>query len=609
MSSNLLTYYERELVFIRQMAADFAQRYPDRAGALKLSSTGSEDPHIERLIEAFALIAGRVHRKIDDEFPEVTEAILDILYPHYLRPVPSMSIAQFELEPEQSKVARGYQVPKDSKLYSRPVSGAVCHFKTCYPVRLWPLEVTSAAFLRTSNIRGGLAGVDSPFVIRIELRLLGGLKFSQLGISELRFFLGGDTQTAFTLYELLFNSAAGVVLRTTGQRNPVPGSNNIRIRPVGFDRSEGMFPYSDRSFLGYRLLQEYFSFPRKFLFFDLCGLQQVPPEGIGDSFEVLILLDEFERVERAAMLEQAVAAESFQLGCTPIVNLFERTAEPIRISHAQTEYRVVPDIRYPLSTEVYSVDRVTSVAPYAQQPQEYRPFYSFRHADADSSERVFWLATRRESGNGDNGADVYISLVNSRFEPNLPPAESLTAHVTCTNRDLAGKLAITGKFGELEMESGAILRIRFAQSPTATVRSPFRRGLQWRLISHLGLNYLSIADQGAEALRELLKLYDFTGGSAAVHQINGITKISSSSKIARLTSNHGLTFASGVHLETEFDEDQFVGGGVFLFASVLERFFGLYSAINSFTQFRATTLQRKGALAEWPPRAGEQILL
>jgi type VI secretion system protein ImpG len=199
--------------------------------------------------------------------------------------------------------------------------------------------------------------------------------------------------------------------------------------------------------------------------------------------------------------------------------------------------------------------------------------------------------------------------VNSRFESNLPPAESLTAHVTCTNRDLAGKLAITGKFGELEMESGAILRIRFAQSPTATVRSPFRRGLQWRLISHLGLNYLSIADQGAEALRELLKLYDFTGGSAAVHQINGITKISSSSKIARLTSNHGLTFASGVHLETEFDEDQFVGGGVFLFASVLERFFGLYSAINSFTQFRATTLQRKGALAEWPPRAGEQILL
>ncbi|HLG98918.1 MAG TPA: type VI secretion system baseplate subunit TssF [Bryobacteraceae bacterium] len=609
MSNELLTYYERELVFIRQMAAEFAQKYPDRAGALKLSNSGSEDPHVERLMEAFALIAGRIHRKIDDEFPEITQAVLDILYPHYLRPIPSMSVAQFELEPEQSKVATGYLVPKDSKLYSRPVNGAICHFKTCYPVQLWPIEVVSAAFLRSSSIRGGLAGSDVPFAVQIELRMLGGLKLSQLPLSDLRFFLGGDQQTAFTLYELLFNNFAGITVRAIGQRNAAAVLNLLRIREVGFNRDEGMVPYSDRSFLGYRLLQEYFSFPQKFLFFDLAGLEQLPKDSLGDRFEVLILLTDFERDDRAALLEQAVTAESFRLGCTPIVNLFERTAEPIRVSHSQTEYRVVPDIRYPLSTEVYSVERVTSVAPYAQEPEEYRPFYSFRHADGADPQQVFWLATRRRSGIEDEGTDVYLSLVNSKFEPSLPPVESLTVHVTCTNRSLAGKLPVKGQFGELEMESGALLRIRLAQSLTPTAYPPLRRGLQWRLISHLGLNYLSIVDGGVEALRELLKLYDSSGAPSAVHQINGITKIKSRAKVARMTSEHGLTFATGVHVEAEFDEDEFVGTSVFLLATVLERFFGLYSALNSFTQFRATTLQRKGVLKEWPPRAGEQILL
>jgi type VI secretion system protein ImpG len=609
MSNDLLMYYERELVFMRQMAAEFAQRYPDRAGALKLSGTGSEDPHVERLIEAFALIAGRIHHKIDDEFPEITEAVLDILYPHYLRPIPSMSIAQFELEPEQSKVAAGHLVLKDTKLYSRPVNGAVCHFKTCYPVRLWPLEVVNAAFLRTSNIRGGLAGAEAPFAIRIELRCTGGLKLSQLPVSELRFFLGGDLQTAHTLYELLFNSVTGVIVRGIGQRNAMPVRRTTRIREVGFRRDEGVLPYSNHSFLGYRLLQEYFSFPRKFLFFDLCALDQLPKESIGEQFEILILIDEFERDERVAQLEQSVTAATFQLGCAPVVNLFERTGEPIRVSHAQTEYHVVPDIRYPFSTEVYSVDRVTSVAPYAQEPQEYRPFYSFRHADRSDTQEVFWLATRRASTREDEGAEVFLSLLNSNFEPSMPPAESLTVHLTCTNRDLAGKLASTGAFGELEMESGAILRIRFVQAPTPACRPPLRRGLQWRLISHLGLNYLSIADEGAESLRELLKLYDFGNTPSVLRHINGITKITSRSKIARLTSEHGLTFATGIHVDSEFDEEQFVGSGVFLLACVLERFFGLYSALNSFTQFRASTLQRKGVLKEWPPRAGEQILL
>jgi type VI secretion system protein ImpG len=611
MKSDLLTYYERELVFIRQMAAQFAEKYPDRAGGLKLNGQRSDDPHVERLIEAFALIAGRIHRKIDDEFPEITAALLDLLYPHYLRPIPAMSIVQFQLDPEQSKVEGGYVAPRDSKLYSQPVNGAVCHFKTCYPVRLWPIEVASAGFLRSSNTPGGLAGVDAAYALRIELRTVGGASFAQLGLDQLRFYLAGDPQAAHILYELLFNNVVRIVARNPARRPqpPVPLSSPIRIEEVGFARDEGMLPYSDRSFLGYRMLQEYFSFPQKFLFFDLRHLDRVSLAGFTDRLEILILIKEFDRKDRAALLEQSVTAGAFELGCTPVVNLFERCAEPIRVSHTQTEYRVIPDIRYPAATEVYSVDRVTSVAPYPQIPQEYRPFYSFRHAD-DGARELFWIASRRASEReGDGGAEVYVSLVDSGFEPQAPPVESLTVHVTCTNRDLPARLPITRVFGELEMESGAVLRIRFLETPTPAIRPPMRRGLQWRLISHLGLNYLSIVQGGREALQELLKLYDFSDDPAIARQIAGVARIESRSRIARVASDNGLAFCAGLQVDAEFDEEQYVGGGVFLMGSILERFLGLYSAINSFSQLRVTTLQRRGVLKEWPPRAGEQILL
>jgi type VI secretion system protein ImpG len=257
---------------------------------------------------------------------------------------------------------------------------------------------------------------------------------------------------------------------------------------------------------------------------------------------------------------------------------------------------------------VYCVNRVTSVAPYSEEPKEYRPFYSFRHSD-DARGEAFWYASRRPSErNGDSGTDVYLSLVDGDFKTSLPASESITAHITCTNRNLPERLVWQGKWGELGLESSAIVRTRIVSGPTKALRPPLRKGLQWRLISHLSLNHLSLVEGGAEALREILRLYEMPTDSSGTRQIAGLTALRSSRKMARLDSEHGFVFCQGIAIDTEFDEEQFAGSGAFLLACILERFFGLYSAVNSFTQLRVTTRQRKGVVWTWPPRSGEQIV-
>ena len=609
MISELLPYYERELLFIRKMASEFAERYPERAAALKLTRNGCEDPHVERMIEGFALIAGRIQRKLDDEFPEITQALLDLLYPHFLRPVPSMAIVQFEVDPEQSKVSTGYLVPRGATVCTEPVGGVPCRFRTAYPTRLWPVSVVSASFTRAANVPGGISGTSAPYAIRIEVQAQGAAKFSALQIRNLRFHIGGDSQAAHWIYELLLNNVSRVLLRyadKSGKKETNPLKSRSIVE-VGFRRDEAILPYSDTSFQGYRLLQEYFCFPEKFLFFDLVGLE--PVAAAHDRFEIVILLNEFQRSERANLLESAIGVQTFQLGCTPVVNLFDQCAEPIRLSHAKTEYPIIPDVHSPMAIEVYSVNRVTSVVPYSEEPKEYRPFYSFRHAEEDAQHEAFWYATRRPSErNGDAGTDVYLSLVDRKFKLSMPAVDSITANITCTNRDMPGRLALSGRWGELELESGAIVRARAVHGPTKVVRPPHRRGLQWRLISHLSLNHLSLVEGGVDALREMLRLYDTEATPSVARQIAGLTAIRSSRKMARLDSEFGFVFCQGISIDAEMDEEQFAGSGAFLLASILERFFGLYCAVNSFTQLRVSTQQRKGVVWEWSPRTGEQVV-
>lgn len=603
MADDLLALYERELTFLRQHAAEFASKYPKIASRLLLEADKCEDPHVERLIEAFAFLTARIQHKIEDEFPEITDALLSVLYPHYLAPVPSMSVVEFVLDPNQGQTA-AQRIERGATVFSPAVAGSPCRFRVSYPVTLWPMQVLGAR-VDSPNAVGPVPGAVS--VIRVQLRCFPGASLRELPLDRLRFFLQGETQVVFPLYELLLNDLVAVRLRAlTGAKGGQPVTlSRGAVRPVGFEPDEGVLPYSGRSFLGYRLLQEYFYFPDKFLFLDVTELDRTRAAGFDDGFEILFYL------RQSPAAPQAITEATFRLGCAPIINLFSHVAEPIRLTQAESEYRVIPDVRRPDTTEVYSIESVTSRSPRLDASVHFQPFYSLRHSADHQGPRAFWYATRRPSARkGDTGTEVYLSLVDVDFRPTLPAEETLTIHALCTNRDLPAKLPFGGDRSDFELEGAVPLsRIRCLTKPTPTVRPPMQRGAQWRLISHLALNYLSVCEGGREALQEILALYDVADSPVIRQQIAGITHVSARRVVARPPSFAWNGFCRGMEVTIDFDEDKYVGTGVFLFASVLERFLGLYASLNSFTQLVATTRQRPEPLRRWPPRAGEQTLL
>ncbi len=608
MIDDLYRFYERELTYFRQLAQEFAKKYPAAAGRLLLEPNRSADPHVERLIEAFAFLTARVHNKLNDEYPELTDALLTILYPHYLAPIPSMAIVQFDLDSERSSLPDGFTISRFSHLKSPPVQDLKCRFRTSYETKLWPIKVTMAKIQTPPFPQGIQALPQTAAVLRLQLEMMGDLNFHQLSIDRLRFYLNGESNVITDLYELIFNHAQQVVFRTLerDQANPEP----LVFKPeqvlaqVGFEPNQDLLPYPNHSFIGYRLLTEFFCFPAKFWFMDLLGWQRVIKAGWQRRIEVDIYLN-----RTLTSVEQAVDVQAFRLGCTPIVNLFEQTAEPINLTQRKSEYRVVPDVAHPNGLEVHSILEVVSANP--ENPRQYHPFYSFTHLHQNQGPQTFWMMTREKSMvAGDRGTDVYMQFVDLQFNPRLPAEEVLVVRTLCSNRDLPAKLQQLSENLTFELEMAAPLqRIRCLRMPTISLRPVSKRGQHWRLISHLTLNHLSIMDDqgGRDALREMLRLYDFSDSEAGQHQsnvtrqiIDGILAVQHRRIVGRV---HG-GFARGVEILMEFDEAKYVGSGVYLFASILERFLGLYASINSFTQLTIRTRQREGILKKWPPRAG-----
>jgi type VI secretion system protein ImpG len=608
-----LGYYMGELAFLREMGAEFAARYPKVAGRLLLGPDECEDPHVERLLEGFAFLTARIRRKIDDEFPEITDALLQVLYPHYQRPLPSMSVVQVQPGPDRSSLLRGYTIDRGARLLSSPVGGVRCTYRTTYPVALWPVRVESA-WVQPDLVDIPGAPQGAVALIGLRLRCDEGTSFGQFPLSDpafhLRFYLDGAAAVVNPLYELLLNRTCGVMIRDAGEGGASPGSvasDGLALRAVGFEADEGMFPYPDRCFPGYRLIQEYFAFPEKFLFVDVVGWHALAGKDPGPMIDILCFLD------REPPSSVKVQAQTFRLGCTPIVNLFPASCEPIRLDQTRSEYRVIPDVDRQWAHEIYSIDEVTSTGPFLGDPVEYEPFYSLRHATGQPDPSAYWFASRRPpEGGQDAGTEVYLSFVNAAFRPAVPPVEAVSVRATCTNRDLPERLAFGGNQGDFELHGhGMVGRVaRCLRKPTPTRRPWTGHGAQWRLISHLALNHLSLADsgQGVESLREILRLYDFADDAVSRQQIHGIRRVSSRPVAGRVRGRVDPVACLGIEVTVEFDDEQYVGSGVFLLASVLERFFGMYAAINSFSQLVATT-RREGLLKRWPPRAGNRTLL
>ena len=610
MRNELRDYYESELTFLRQIGAEFADKYPKIASRLVLEPDRCEDPHAERMLEAFALLAARVHLRIDDDFPQITEALLNILYPHYLRPLPSMTIAQFHSDPESGKLTSPLKIPKGTVLYSRPVDGVPCKFRTSYDCTIWPLKVSQAQWMTPDRVRPALRSSEAA-VLRVELECFPDVSFEKLDLETLGFYLNGESAVVHALYELLCRNCVRILVRDPLKaKAPVREISARNLEPMGFGEDEDVLPYPRRSFTGYRLLQEYFAFPEKYFFMSLKGLSELQRAGLTTKAELLFLISPFEQDGRHQRLEVAVNEKTLRLGCAPVINLFAQAAEPILVDQTRYQYPIVPDARRRQTMEIYSVDEVVSTDAETHETVTYHPLYSEKHAVQGTSPAYWYISRAFSNRKGDEGTDVFLSLVDMSARPMQLDYDTVTVRCTCTNRDLVARLPFGSEAGDFEMTgAAAIKRIVALHKPTRTLRPPLDGKTLWALISHLSLNYLSIVNDGKEALQKILELYDFSDSPEIKKQISGIASVSSRRHFTRVISEHGVGFARGTRVEIEFDEEEFSGSGAYLFASVLEKFLGLYTSMNSFTQLVARSRQRKEALEEWMPRAGQQMLI
>jgi type VI secretion system protein ImpG len=614
MRQRLLEVYERELGYLRRMGDEFGKKYPAVAGRLLLESDRCGDPHVERMLEAFSFLAARIHLRLDDDLPELTEGFLDVVYPHYLRPIPAMSVAEFKLDDNFTSASTSIKVPGGSELRTRnTVDGMPCRFRTGYPVELWPVDVTECTWRRPEQIPTPARVNDAVAVVRVVLKGRKDVVLSRLEMDRLNFYLAGDKNLVLPLYELLSRNLIQVLVRNPNKAHDAStvALGRDALRPLGFAADEALLQYTPRSFQGYRLLQEYFSFPEKFLFFALEGLQQAISAMQSQELEILFYLSTFDQPERSQALEVGVSAQTMRLGCTPIVNLFEQTAEPILVTQARHEYPVIPNTRHQKMTETYSIESVTATNPSRRSSVSIRPLFEHRFDPLPDEQHIFWKSSRRQSLVDDHRpSDMYLSIVDRDGVMIEPNAEILTVRCTCTNHNFPSKLTFGDEQGDLELESGAgIGTIRALHRPTATYEPPAGAGQIWQLISQLSLNHLSLGETGLPALREILRIHNFTGAPHLDKQISGILSMQSRRHIALMQSEFGSVAARGTRVEMELDESHFAGGGAYLFSAVMDRFLGLYVSMNSFSQLSVRTNVRKEVLGEWPPRTGSQVVM
>lgn len=612
-----LRYYQAELAYLRNMGRQFAERYPKLANRLDLSPEECADPHVERLIESFAFLTARLQRQLDAEFPQVSAALLGTLYPHLVNPIAPMTVAQFEVDPAQTQLTTGYTIPRHTQLFTQTPQGLTCRFRTCYPTTLWPLRVVDAGFVSPAHFEFLDAAGRVASVLRIRLESVG-IPLRELKLKRLRFYINGSPTLVNTIYELAACNLEGVMLLRDNDPKPVR-LPQYPILAVGLGPEDDVISYPPQSHSAYRLLQEYFAFPEKFYFFDIDALntdhpkktlnpdpaEKAPiPDPASKTLDILILLS------RAPREKVIVDRDTFRLGCTPIVNLFPRTAEPIRLDHLQSEYRVVADMRRERTTEIHTVQSVSASSNPNDETVHYEPFYGFQHRADGRAPHAYWQARRAATGRDDRpGTDVYLSFLDRDFSPRQLPSQTVFVHTLCTNRELAMQVPAGA---QLQIEDAAPLtRIRCLHKPTPPAYPPQDGATLWALVSNLTLNHLPLSGgrEGLEALRSMLRLYSFSDRPSTLQQINGIREMSSRQVVRRISGDAWRGFCPGTEISLTFDENMYVGSGAFLLAAVLHRCFPLFASVNSFTQLVIYSLQREGEWKRFPAVAGDQPLL
>jgi type VI secretion system protein ImpG len=439
-------------------------------------------------------------------------------------------------------------------------------------------------------------------------------------LDNLPVFIAGADELPKRLYEQILGNAVGFVVQAKGASGQI--SRHIdasHIRRKGFEEDEALIPYSGRSFSGYRLLQEYFACPERFLFAEFTGLKSVLARSRGSEFEIIVLFD-----RSVASLHNAVDASNFRLFCTPAINLFPRRADRIHLQQGKTEYHILADRTRPMDFEIHSIGNVEGFGDKQEPEQRFLPFYGCDERTWHSQHSAYYtirreprLLSSRQKRQGARssyiGNEMFIALVDSIEAPYSTELRQVGMQLMCTNRDLPLQMPVGKSKTDFTLETGApVDAIRCVAGPTKPRASVAIGETAWRLLSHLQLNYVSLLEnnsgEGAAALREMLTLYCDEFDSSALRQIEGVKAVSSQPIVRRIPVPGPITFGRGLEITLTCDDGAFEGTGAFLLGAVMQQFFARYVSVNSFTETVLRTLERN-EVARWPARLGTRQTL
>lgn len=626
MDPRFLNLYSKELSHLRGVVREFAEASPKIAGRLGLSASENEpdnqDPYVERLLDGFAFLTGRIQLKFENEFPRFTEALLETIYPDLLCPVPAMSIARFEPDYTQTS-GDGRLLPRDSVIVEsvepdEEGQKTACRFSTAHDVELWPLKVEDVFYRTRDFLQLGLERtVRGEAAFQIRLRATQGTQISSIKAKRLTFHLSGGESAPWMIYEEIFSKTTAIVVRSTatgGSKWTPVILDKSHLRPVGFADSEALLPVDSRSFPGYRYLREYFALPERFLFLEITGLDKCLPQCSGDQFEIIIVLS----TENHDLEEKRPSASNFSLFSTPVINLFGRKATPISLAEHRSDLPAFIEPR-PRDYEIFKIKSVLGHGLSGEVRQKFRPFYLRRESDRGQEMAFFNVhrtvrpmpekgkefSDRREYA----GSDVSLSIVDAHGAPYPAALLYLEVQTLCTNAHLPWLLAKDTKY-ELEGEPHAT--VSFLRKPTAPRPAPLGGEHMWRLISHLSCNYYSLSETpeeaGAPALKQLLTLYAPEKNSEARRRIDAVRSIATEEVMERISKTGPIRLDRGLGISLTISEKSFPEGGIFVFGAVLNEFFANYVTLNSFTK---TTLlsESRGVIMQWPPRNGKRPLI
>lgn len=608
MDDRLLSYYNRELAYIRQLGAEFAETHPKIAGRLRLDGDTVEDPHVSRLIEAFAFLTARIRHKLDDDFPELTEALMGLLYPDYHAPVPSMSIAQLALQPARAETMR---VPAGTALYTDSNPEGSCYYRTAYDVDVLPADLEHVEFrarpFEAPTLPEGQSQTSAQAVLRARLRARPEVTLAETAPQRLRFHIHGQPQFSNRLYEFLLNHATGIAIAEhPNDPSPIFLSAD-QLRPCGLDEDSAVLPRDGRSSHAHRLLMEYFCFPEKFLFVELDDIGDVWSR-FGEKAELYIY---FSRTH--SELVQGVSTDSLLLGCTPIANLFDATLEPLDASELEHEAKLCVDASQQESADVHTLNRVYACDGEGRT-LALQPFYGAHRESSEAVAPRYWHARREIShfhnGRRSRGVDTYLSLVDRAFQITAPDSDWLVrAEALCTNRDLPDRLPFGPEQPRLNfLHGGAGLQLRCTTPPTTTLQPRLDDTSRWQLVTQLTLQHFT-GEDGLQTLKETLRLHDFREAPENQAIIDGLIGVTSELATARIARGGRVAICQGTRIKVDVDEARFSGAGLFLFGAVLSEFFAQHCTVNTFVQLQIKSQQRAGRVITWPPRSGNQSLI